>query len=205
MDFDRHDVLRTILENKLPHLSMKFWKKSQKSIQKGTGPFTFDHLMSLFQQHIRCLTNMGYAVQTDYVKSVTPTSTTTSPNCAVYHTTTKKSNGSRQEIVTHHSEPLPHDSCGVCGENHATVDCDVLASLEPDQKVARLREKRLCFECLESGHTARTCDREKPVCCICHGSHHTILHGRSPPPPPSSRQPSNHAVAHDQQHPLQHS
>ena len=71
--------------------------------------------------------------------------------------------------------------CAVCEGHHPTERCGILAKMEPDGKVRKLAEKKLCFQCLEPGHSARRCQREKPFCIMCHKSHQTILHGRTYP------------------------
>ena len=96
----------------------------------------------------------------------------------------KGSSGSYAQRVAA-SPPLKQSTtrCGVCNSFHETAECATLAHLEPDAKVEKLKEKKLCFHCLQSGHEARQCDRKRPRCVVCHKAHHTVLHGRTYPSP----------------------
>ena len=88
-----------------------------------------------------------------------------------------------QRVAT--SPPLRQSTtrCGICNSFHETAECATLAHMEPDAKVEKLKEKKLCFHCLQSGHEARQCDRKRPRCVVCHKAHHTVLHGRTYPSP----------------------
>ena len=74
------------------------------------------------------------------------------------------------------------ERCGVCESIHATENCATLARMDPDEKVKKLQEKKLCFHCLQAGHEARSCT-VKVRCVVCHKAHNSILHGRTFPTP----------------------
>ena len=74
------------------------------------------------------------------------------------------------------------ERCGVCESIHATENCATLAKMDPDAKVKKLQEKKLCFHCLQARHEARSCTA-KVRCVVCHKAHNSILHGRSFPTP----------------------
>jgi hypothetical protein len=64
--------------------------------------------------------------------------------------------------------------CKVCNEAHQVFRCNELLKLAPDERKKFIMEKRLCVNCLNSGHQAKEC---KPSTCKkCSGRHNTLLH-----------------------------
>ena len=59
LDFDRHDILRTILDYKFPHLTMKFWKKDEKMRSAKLGRMGFNDLAQMISRHIKILHAKG--------------------------------------------------------------------------------------------------------------------------------------------------
>ena len=62
--------------------------------------------------------------------------------------------------------------CGFCGQQHQTAKCLGWQRLSVDDRFSCVREKRLCFCCLETGHLARRCAAR---CVKCGGRHHVTL------------------------------
>nr|CAH7762833.1 unnamed protein product [Callosobruchus chinensis] len=67
--------------------------------------------------------------------------------------------------------------CLVCGGKHSTTSCDQLTKLNVNERMSRVKELRLCMNCLKKGHYSRFC-RQK-TCSKCRGKHHVLLHGFS--------------------------
>ena len=64
-------------------------------------------------------------------------------------------------------------SCVFCGNSHSSKYCDVYSTL--DQRHNRVKEARLCFICLKTGHFSGNC-KLKPECRFCSSTtHHTFL------------------------------
>ena len=73
--------------------------------------------------------------------------------------------------------PLPrHSRCCICSCEHSTMLCDVLQSYPIDRREYEVKQRRLCFRCLESGHLSRNCVERRPTCDHCGLGHLTILH-----------------------------
>ncbi|XP_060585528.1 uncharacterized protein LOC132741396 [Ruditapes philippinarum] len=74
------------------------------------------------------------------------------------------------------SSSFPNISCPLCQGPH---NIDVCASFLKKSVVDRktfIKEKRLCFGCLRSGHVSKMC-RKRKTCNVCSKSHPTSLHG----------------------------
>lgn len=64
--------------------------------------------------------------------------------------------------------------CKICNGKHQTFLCRDLVKLSPEERQKCITEKRLCINCLNTGHLARECRASK--CKKCSGRHNTVLH-----------------------------
>ena len=71
-----------------------------------------------------------------------------------------------------------HDkSCMLCGNNdHSLNVCEEFKSRSLEDRKAFVKENKLCFACLRSGHMSSSCI-SKLTCTICSKTHPTSLHG----------------------------
>ena len=69
-------------------------------------------------------------------------------------------------------------SCYCCGQQHKLNQCDEFRNKSLREKRFVVREKRLCYRCLRSGHGIRDCRSEKAceVESCKSNTHHTLLH-----------------------------
>lgn len=66
--------------------------------------------------------------------------------------------------------------CKVCEAQHYTYQCETLLNMKDvRQRISKVQEKRLCFNCLKPNHVVSECRSEKH-CKECNQNHHTILH-----------------------------
>ena len=70
--------------------------------------------------------------------------------------------------------------CALCSGVHSLYQCDSFAALNPRDRLAKVRQKRLCFICLRSGHRSNDC-RFKHIQCTVPGcskrnTHNTLIH-----------------------------
>ena len=78
--------------------------------------------------------------------------------------------------------------CAACETaNHNPWQCQKFVSDSRKDQKSLVRQKRLCFICLGSGHGAKNC-LSKARCRTCAKSYHTLLH------PPSTEQSTSSAV-----------
>lgn len=65
--------------------------------------------------------------------------------------------------------------CDFCGKNHLNFSCPDFKSLNVQERLAKVRERNVCFNCLKRGHRGKDCPSEK-TCNKCKRRHHTLLH-----------------------------
>ena len=70
-------------------------------------------------------------------------------------------------------------SCELCSveDGHEITECPVFIAWDLDEKWNFASRKRLCFQCLKSGHRSDTCT--EPKCIYCKRPHHCMLHKES--------------------------
>ncbi|XP_055633313.1 uncharacterized protein LOC129773693 [Toxorhynchites rutilus septentrionalis] len=69
-------------------------------------------------------------------------------------------------------------SCEICNESHRHFECPEFHKLSPIQRNAKVKELKICFNCLRPGHRSLECSSKK-TCARCHRKHHTLLHQES--------------------------
>ena len=180
-EFDRQDILRKVIDKKLPHMKEKFWKKDEKARSKAEHRPQFAELMAMVQFRVNML-NAGGSEKESTAK-VAAFEVQQSPPSKAAEPEMPRSQTYAERVAN--SPPMKQSTmrCGICESYHDTVDCATFAKMDADAKVKKLREKNLCFHCLQTGHEARTCPEPRPKCLVCHKPHHTVLHGRSFPVP----------------------
>ena len=65
--------------------------------------------------------------------------------------------------------------CKQCGADHHIRECKSFEELPLKKRKELVFSKRLCFNCLNYGHSSGKC-RTKLECATCKGKHHTLLH-----------------------------
>ena len=67
------------------------------------------------------------------------------------------------------------NACVCCSQSHTLDECPKLKGKKHWDKIIFLREKRMCFGCLCSGHMSKDCTR-RLTCKECGQNHPTVLH-----------------------------
>ncbi len=74
-----------------------------------------------------------------------------------------------------HSTERSSKACVCCSQFHTLKECPKLKRRKHRDKIIFLKEKRICFGCLCSGHMSKDCDR-RLTCKECGQNHPTVLH-----------------------------
>ncbi|XP_053698991.1 uncharacterized protein LOC128745961 [Sabethes cyaneus] len=86
--------------------------------------------------------------------------------------TTAKPNSQKSFAITSSEYEV---KCDFCSKPHANFTCSEFRSLSIPQRLAKVREKRVCFNCLRKGHQGKNCPSDK-TCFKCKRRHHSLLH-----------------------------
>lgn len=92
--------------------------------------------------------------------------------CQVLESVTKPENS-----VTF-KQPCPtmnQASCAVCSQQHKIFNCHKFRAMDVHKRSDVVRSKRLCRNCLKSGHNLIEC-RSLKLCKICNQKHNSLLH-----------------------------
>ena len=70
--------------------------------------------------------------------------------------------------------------CVVCESNHPVFLCTVFKELSIEDRWGKVKQNRLCYNCLSRGHSVSSCT-SKGRCRKCNNTHHTLLHNDADP------------------------
>ncbi|XP_062542508.1 uncharacterized protein LOC134210476 [Armigeres subalbatus] len=65
--------------------------------------------------------------------------------------------------------------CDFCGNSHANYHCAAFKALSIPQRLVKVRERNVCFNCLRKGHRSAECSSDR-CCQRCKRRHHSLLH-----------------------------
>lgn len=64
--------------------------------------------------------------------------------------------------------------CELCGGSHANFRCGSFRGMSVAERWAKIRDERMCFNCLRKGHRVESCPSERT--CKCGQKHNSLLH-----------------------------
>ena len=67
--------------------------------------------------------------------------------------------------------------CDMCGSSHRLHACPKFLDLSPHERLNFVKRQRLCFSCLEAGHSIARCEDKTKCGEKCGKIHHHLLHG----------------------------
>ncbi|XP_058816629.1 uncharacterized protein LOC131679895 [Topomyia yanbarensis] len=90
-----------------------------------------------------------------------------------------KSTGQHSLVTTSASESK--FKCEFCGDSqHKGFRCPQFLAMSVPQRLAKVRERNVCFNCLRKGHRGLDCPSNR-TCVKCQRKHHSLLHADSQP------------------------
>lgn len=78
--------------------------------------------------------------------------------------------------------------CKVCDESHRHFECPSFVKMSVPERITKVKQLRICFNCLRPGHCAKDCS-SKRNCSKCHKRHHSLLHEELPTKTPETETP----------------
>ncbi|XP_061388208.1 uncharacterized protein LOC133323285, partial [Musca vetustissima] len=89
--------------------------------------------------------------------------------------TQKAPQSSRYNFGAQYNTNTNSNRCILCAKNHILRNCPRFNNMSASQRIEVAKEKRLCNNCLASGHTSQECV-SMHRCMQCRKKHHTKLH-----------------------------
>lgn len=166
---------------KLPHhLRQKWVTRASKYKEENEVPFPpFSFLVSFLRKESKLANDPAFQYQ-DRVKPPPKGP----PGANVFNRAT----GVREEGEETATR------CPIHKANHSLTVCKAFLGRSHQEKVNFLKEKKLCFKCLEStSHVARNCTAQVK-CEKCKGKHHAVMHQEFKPAQSDGGEPPQDAV-----------
>ena len=168
-EFNRRDVIRDILNARLPHLTDRFWREDEKSKRTTGRPYAFQDLLNELQQWLSILR----AKNPEGFEAANAKKAVIAAIASAPKTTPTYAN----RLVESPPKMQNTSKCNECGGLHETASCNVLLAMTVEQRVEALSRRGLCFHCMNPGHRASSCT-QRPTCQKCSRKHATMLHDR---------------------------
>ncbi|XP_076392689.1 uncharacterized protein LOC143265292 [Megachile rotundata] len=149
---DKWDTLLVyLLSSKLDLRTRESW---EKRVSELGSKKTLADLRSFLEQHYKFL-----------AKSVRGnTSSSPSPKCSIQKPQSRPVSFVATEC----------NKCPLCSSEHTLVACKTFKALTVNARRSKVKELRVCFNCLRTGHGFMTCTQGS--CHKCKSKHHTLLH-----------------------------
>ena len=187
---DKRDVVAEIAENRVKHLCKKMMEEDVRRQEMCYGGgIDFEVLKRLVNSHILLLQTKKTLLPSSNIKLSSIAANQQQQQQPRQH---QQNNGTNINAATvpSYSEALRDspkqmqstDRCNICSQYHRTEVCAQLVNLAVDDRVKRLKDLKLCFNCFSKEHLKPQCDNI-PSCATCSRKHHTLLHGRTMMPP----------------------
>ena len=170
-EFDRRDIIRDILNARLPHMADRFWREDRKSMNERKRPWAFNDLLAELKDWLGILRSKDpESFEATHLKKSSIAAVTAAPKQPTPQTYASR-------LVNSPPKVQPTATCNECGGLHETSLCNVLIAMTVEQRLEALTKRGLCYHCLNPGHRASSCT-QRPICGKCNRRHATLLHDR---------------------------
>ena len=117
---------------------------------------TLDHFLDFLELRFQSLNALGYTSQHNTTSKISQN---------------QKHNNSKLSV----SGVATHTTCKVCREDHAVYLCPTFLKMSVHDRLKKLKEVKLCINCLKDGHFSSSCTARD--CKVCNRKHNTLVHG----------------------------
>lgn len=157
-------LITKLLTSRLDDHTLQLWERSQKH---GKLP-DFDETMRFLKGECQILERFQHTRP--------PTTKETQPKPQ------PKPLNQKVHSVTSDS---PTNRCQICDAEHRHFECPEFSKMAISERIAKVKELKICFNCLRPGHRVIDCSTKK-TCAKCKKRHHTLLHEESVSKPPQT-------------------
>ena len=155
-----------IIVPKLDSLSEHEWERYKGTLPKDRK-LKLSDMMTFLQD------------RADFLEAVVKPNKKQTADAHTTHTKKPSNTKSHSHVVTHKENKRKTNSsqrfkCDQCGSNHPLFSCEDFLSLSLEDKLKFIEEKKLCRNCLRTGHALNEC--WYGPCRHCNKKHNTLIH-----------------------------
>ena len=161
-DFEARSVVDAILKKKIPHLMVKWFKKSVRHLRDNGKDLGFEDFLQFVDEE--------HAVAELMAKAMGGAQSGQKQIVGAKVAATSIQEGGRTGMAA-----AKASGCRACGAGHALQACEAFRDMGAAEKRKLCQVGEICYKCLGSGHAARFC-KEEGQCGKCSRQHHTSVH-----------------------------
>ena len=186
-ELDMPTNMRAIM-TKLPFKYREKWRtKAHEILERHNRRACFRDLVSFLERQVKIISDPLFGDIQDMTrcsptlmgvnkfKSQPKFSRARGSSFATTVTVVDTAKGSCSNPQRQDSKERSEKACVYCFQSHTLEECPKLKRKKHRDKITFLKEKRMCFGCLCSGHMSKDCDR-RLICKECGRNHPTVLH-----------------------------
>ena len=184
---NQHSIV-SILERCPQYVQNKCTKKALKHKRENSVYPGFDSLVWFMNEVATEACDPVFGHDGKMSKGAKVKSDMTSGSYVTTVTSTSESN----TVNPVHTSSSPKGPCVLCAQNHRLFACDAFRAMGPQERFGVVKNYKLCFNCLMSGHRAYKCKKQS-VCSVpvCGKKHSKFIHVDPVPQPPAVPQVTN--------------
>ncbi|XP_047032788.1 uncharacterized protein LOC124639459 isoform X3 [Helicoverpa zea] len=150
-----------MMSSRLDKVTNRDWEEYSNTLPKFP---TLSEFCSFVSKRADLLETVEHSKSTNKEDGSTNSYTVNTNNSKKNYNTTKPKPNTNKEF----------NNCPLCKNNHFMFVCDDFRKLSVENRLAKVKELNVCFNCLRPGHSSKRCKLSH--CKYCNRKHNTLLH-----------------------------
>nr|XP_049699599.1 uncharacterized protein LOC126053427 isoform X1 [Helicoverpa armigera] len=150
-----------MMSSRLDKVTNRDWEEYSNTLPKFP---TLSEFCSFVSKRADLLETVEHSKSTNKEDSSTNSYTVNTNNSKKNYNITKPKPNTNKEF----------NNCPLCKNNHFMFVCDDFRKLSVENRLAKVKELNVCFNCLRPGHSSKRCKLSH--CKYCNRKHNTLLH-----------------------------
>lgn len=169
-------LLVYMMSNKLDAITSRNWEEHRSTLSKSPSLSQFCEFINNKADLLETIEEKSNAIKSSKLE--------TKPRSFIVATNNNNNNQSdnlNQNKQYNNKQNLNEKiKCPLCSNNHLLYTCETFRNLPVEIRISKVKEFKLCFNCLRPGHLTNRCRLSR--CKYCKTKHNTLLHVDQPMP-----------------------
>ncbi|KAL0879208.1 hypothetical protein ABMA27_002991 [Loxostege sticticalis] len=168
-------LLVYMMSNKLDAITSRNWEEHRSTLSKSPSLSQFCEFINNKADLLETIEEKSNAIKSSKLE--------TKPRSFIVATNNNnnQSDNLNQNKQYNNKQNLNEKiKCPLCSNNHLLYTCETFRNLPVEIRISKVKEFKLCFNCLRPGHLTNRCRLSR--CKYCKTKHNTLLHVDQPMP-----------------------